>query len=99
MNRPKYHILVCNSFRTDGTPKGMCHKKDATSLLQHLEQEISDRGLDALITSAGCLKQCEQGPVMVLYPSVQWYGNVDQDKLDEILDAIEDETVVEDYLI
>ena len=99
MNTPEFHILVCNSFRTDGPPKGVCNKKNASSLLQYLEQEIAERGIDALVSSAGCLKQCDNGPVIVVHPGNHWYGKVDEEKLDDILDAMENGTVAEDHLI
>lgn len=99
MKAPAYTIVVCNSFRTDGTPKGVCNKKGAPSLLQYLEGEIVDRGLDALVTSAGCLKQCDSGPVMVVYPDGNWYGNVDEERIDVILDALEDGEIATDGLI
>jgi (2Fe-2S) ferredoxin len=99
MNTPEFHILVCNSFRTDGTPKGVCNKKNAPSLLQYLEQEIAERGIDALVSSAGCLKQCDSGPVIVVHPGNHWYGKVDEEKLDDILDAMEEGTVAEEHLI
>ena len=28
------------------------------------------------INKAGCLDQCEHGPMMVVYPEAVWYGNV-----------------------
>jgi (2Fe-2S) ferredoxin len=90
MEKPDYHIFVCNSFRIGGDPQGTCNRKDAVSLLQYLEEEIVDRGLDAMVSSTGCLKMCEKGPVMVVYPGAWWYGEVTQDKVDEILDALED---------
>ena len=100
MDKPKYHILVCASFRADGEPKGMCHKKGSTSLLPYIENEILDRGLDALVTASGCMKACDYGPVMVIHPDNLWYGNVDsEDAVDEILDALEDGETAAGYLI
>ena len=100
MEKPTYHILVCASFRVTGEPKGLCHKKGSTGLLQYIEEEVLDRGLDVLISTTGCLKQCEKGPVMVIYPQGQWYGNVDSEEvIDEILDALEDETTAGEYLV
>ncbi len=100
MEKPTYHILVCASFRVTGEPKGLCHKKGSTGLLQYIEEEVLDRGLDVLISTTGCLKQCEKGPVMVIYPQAQWYGNVDSEEvIDEILDALEDETIAGEYLV
>lgn len=100
MEKPTYHILVCASFRVGGEPKGLCNKQGAVSLIPYLEEEILDRGMDALISTTGCLKQCEKGPVMVVYPQGDWYGGVkSEDIVDEILDALEDGGKAEDYLL
>jgi (2Fe-2S) ferredoxin len=82
-----------------GEPQGVCNKKGAVDLLQQLEEEIIDRGLDAQVSSTGCLKVCDRGPAMVIYPAGWWYGDVDEEKLDEILDALEEGNPAEDYLI
>ncbi len=55
---------------------------------------------DVVVTSTGCMKACDHGPVMVIYPQNLWYGNVTgEDAIDEILDAMEEETVAEAYLL
>ncbi len=89
MEKPTYHVLVCNSFRVGGDPQGVCNRKDAVDLLQMLESEIADRGIDALVSSTGCLKQCERGPIVVIYPAGWWYFGVTRQKMDVILDALE----------
>lgn len=100
MEKPTHHILVCASFRVTGEPKGLCHKKGSTGFLQYIEEEVLDRGLDVLISTTGCLKQCEKGPVMVIYPEGHWYGGIDsEEKIDEILDALEDGEVAETYAL
>jgi (2Fe-2S) ferredoxin len=100
MDKPRHHIFVCASFRTDGDPKGMCHKKGSTDYLSYIENEILDRGLDAQVTSTGCMKACDHGPVMVIWPENFWYGGVDgESAIDEILDALEEGTTVESYLL
>jgi (2Fe-2S) ferredoxin len=90
MQTPEYHFFVCNSYRVSGEPQGVCSKKGAAELLQYLEAEIVDRGLDAMVSSTGCLKVCTQGPVVLLYPQGKWFGEVDEDKADAILDALEE---------
>jgi (2Fe-2S) ferredoxin len=100
MEKPEYHLFVCASFRADGDPKGVCHKKGSVPLLPYIENEIIDRGLDAQITSTGCMKACDHGPVMVIQPQGLWYGNVgSEDAVDTILDALEDGEVAEDLRI
>jgi len=99
MEKPKYHILVCASFRVKGDPKGVCHKKN-DGFLQYLEEEILSRGLDAQVSATGCLKLCDNGPVMVIYPQGRWYGKVDgEEAMDAILDALEEGGVCEKYLL
>lgn len=97
---PKRQILVCQSFRAKGgDPKGKCHKQ-ADGFLQHLEEEILDRGLDCLVTATTCLKQCDAGPVMVVHPDNWWFKGVDNtDAIDAILDGIEAGKPATEYLI
>lgn len=89
MSKPQAHLLICNSFRTCGDPKGVCNKKDSSGLSQYIETELSDRGMDAMVSSTSCMKMCEKGPILVVYPQNWWYGEVDEEKIDTILDALE----------
>lgn len=100
MDKPSIHIFVCASFRADGDPKGVCNKKGSVALLPYIENEILDRGLDAQITSTGCMKACDYGPVMVIHPQNLWYGKVENEEIvDEILDALEDGEIADAYVI
>ena len=99
MQKPDFHIFLCNSYRVTGQPQGVCNKKGVPALLQYLEEEIIERGLNAMVSSTGCLKACDRGPVMVVYPAGWWYGEVNEERVDEILDAMEDGQPVEDYLL
>lgn len=100
MDKPDHHIFVCASFRAGGEPKGVCNKKGGSDFLPYIEGEILDRGLNALVTGAGCMKGCDHGPVMVIYPDNLWYGNVNSEEIiDEILDALEEGKAAEENLI
>lgn len=101
MEKPDKHIFVCASFRVSGDPQGVCFKKGTGDFLAYLENEIIDRGMTGVsVTSTGCLKICHRGPAMVVYPENTWYGGIEsEDIIDEILDAIEDGSVAEEYLI
>ncbi len=92
-------ILVCNSYRVAGDAQGYCNKQGATSFLQLISEGCSDRDLDAVVTTTACLSVCSQGPVMVIQPNNYWYGGVNEDKLEEILDALKEGSAVEEYLI
>lgn len=97
MQKPDLHILVCASFR--GTEaKGKCIKKESLQLIPYLEEELAERGMNAMVSSTGCLKLCEEGPVMVVYPQGYWYkGVTSEDAVDEILEALEEGKVAEKY--
>ena len=101
MTKPDRHILVCGSFRAGGDPQGVCSKKGSIGLLPYLEEEIRDRDLEGIMVSATtCLKVCDRGPAMVVYPDNIWYGGIEgEDQVDEILDALEEGKVAEDLLI
>jgi (2Fe-2S) ferredoxin len=77
----------------------VCNKKGAVDLLQYLENEIVDRGLNAQVSSTGCLKICAHGPAMVVYPQGWWYGEMNEEKLDAILQGLEQGQAVQEHLI
>ena len=99
MQKPDHHIFVCASFR--GTEaKGKCIKKESLSLIPYMEEELADRGINAMVSSTGCLKLCEEGPIVVIYPQAHWYkGITSEDAVDEILDALENGGIAEKYLL
>lgn len=99
MKKPEYHILVCNSYRVAGDAQGFCNKNGATDFVQYISEECADRGLDAAVSTTACLNVCSQGPVMVIHPQNLWYGGITEEKIDEILDALEEGGSVAEYLI
>jgi len=101
MKKPEHHIFVCGSFRASGDSQGVCNKKGSMGLLQYLEIELSDRGLsNVAVSGTGCLKVCDRGPAMVIYPGNWWYGKVESESvIDEILDALENGKPAEKYIL
>ncbi len=101
MQKPDKHILVCASFRAGGDAQGVCHKKGSVGLLPYLQEGLSDRELDGvMVSTTGCLKVCDRGPCMVVYPEGTWYGGVTgEEAVDEILDAVKDGRVDEKHAL
>ena len=100
MSTPEHHLFVCGSFRANGTPAGACVKKASLAVVQHLQEEVDSRGLSGVLVSmTGCLNCCVNGPVVVDYPSGNWYKGVTEEAADAILDAFENGTIAEEYLI
>ena len=101
MKKPAHHIFVCASFRMTGGPQGVCNKKGSMNLLQYLESELSDRGLNEVaVSTTVCLKVCDRGPAMIVYPENWWYGHIENEAcVDAIIDSIESGTPAADYII
>jgi (2Fe-2S) ferredoxin len=99
MEKPQYHFFLCNSFRVNGDPQGSCNRKGCPELLQYLQTEIADRGIDAIVSTTSCLNQCEKGPILVIYPREWWYFDVTEEKVDRILDALEAGQTVPELLM
>jgi (2Fe-2S) ferredoxin len=101
MQKANHHIFVCGSFRANGTPQGVCNKKNSMGLLQYLVQELADRCLtDVAVSNTGCLKLCDSGPVMIIYPENWWYGKVESESdIDKIIDALERGKPAETYIL
>jgi (2Fe-2S) ferredoxin len=91
MEKPKSHILLCGSFRSNGEPQGICAKKGGAGLVGYLESELADRGMsDVSVSLTSCLKVCDRGPAAVVYPQGWWFGDVSgEEAIDGILDSIE----------
>ncbi|MDR1924681.1 MAG: (2Fe-2S) ferredoxin domain-containing protein [Planctomycetaceae bacterium] len=101
MKKPLRHILVCGSFRMNGTPQGVCAKGGAGQLLQYLQEELSDRGMsDVVVSCTSCLKVCDRGPALVVYPDNWWFGHIDgEEAIDAVIESLESGTPAEKYII
>jgi (2Fe-2S) ferredoxin len=101
MTKPKHHVFVCASFRMNGTPQGVCCKGGSGQLMQYLEEELVDRGLgDVAVSSTGCLKVCDRGPALVVYPENWWFGHINSEEaVNAVIDSIEKGTPQAEYSI
>jgi len=71
LKKIRRHVLVCEHKD--------CLKRGGKESLKELKQALRDAGARerVLITEVDCLDQCDDGPVMVVYPEGVWYGGVD----------------------
>lgn len=53
-----------------------------------MKDAVKEAGLKGRVrvNEAGCLDQCEHGPVIVVYPEAVWYGFVQPKDVEEIVD-------------
>jgi len=77
---PKFtcHLFVCGNQREPGHSRGCCDPTGQGELRERFKQELKKHNLGPLarVNAAGCLDQCELGPVVVIYPQGIWYGGV-----------------------
>ena len=81
------HVFVCQNARPADAPRVSCTADGKSELLPQLKKFAKAAGLEGAIriNKAGCLDQCEHGPVMVVYPEAVWYGHVQPEDAEEIV--------------
>lgn len=74
----EHHVFVCCNQRPAGHPRGCCDPTASGELRDCFKKAFKAAGLGATVRAnqCGCLDQCEQGPVIVIYPQAIWYGPV-----------------------
>lgn len=72
-----HHIFICCNQRPPGG-RECCDPSGSDALQKLFKAETKKHGLDPQVRAnkAGCLDQCELGPVVVIYPQAIWYGGV-----------------------
>ena len=65
------HVLVC--VHKD------CEKRGGAEALKELKRALKETGRRGrvMLSKVDCFDQCDDGPVMVVYPEGVWYGRVD----------------------
>jgi (2Fe-2S) ferredoxin len=83
----EHHVFVCHNSRPVGAPRCSCESDETSELHTRLKKLTKTAGLDhrVRINKAGCLDQCEHGPVVVVYPEAVWYGNVSPEDAEAIV--------------
>jgi (2Fe-2S) ferredoxin len=77
------HVFLCTG------PK-CCTPETGLASWEALKQALKDKGLlegpDACYrTKVGCLRICQQGPTMLVYPEGTWYHGMTPDRIEEFV--------------
>ena len=77
----KKHVFVCTEGKT-------CPNQGSQEVLSELRQALSDSTFKEgiRINKSGCLSQCGNGPMVVVYPEGVWYCQVTSSDCKEIVD-------------
>ena len=83
----RFHLFVCTQQKPEGLPS--CPASGSLAMLNALDREIQARGLDrdVQLTTCGCMGLCDEGPVIVVYPTGTWYRHVQPSDVSEIVSA------------
>jgi len=78
LGKATHHVLVCAHKH--------CLKRGGRDVGRELKRALKELppGRRAMITAVDCLDQCDDGPVVVVYPDGVWYGDVDERAAREI---------------
>ncbi len=102
MAKFSHHLFVCCNQRSATHPRGCCDPEGSQTLRACFKAELKARGLTPAVRAnqAGCLDQCELGPVVVIYPQAVWYGGVTLDDVPRIIEqTVLQGQVLDDLLI
>ena len=83
----QHHIFICTNERDESASRPSCLPKGGKKIKSAFKDAIKEAGLKHRVRAneAGCLDQCEHGPVVVVYPEAVWYGFVHIKDVDEIV--------------
>ena len=80
----KSHVLIC-------TQSGCCKDRDeAKTTMKTLNKackKLKADGINVYVTEVECLRFCQNGPLMVVYPEGVWYGRVTPQACEAIVET------------
>ena len=62
-----------------------CATSDGERVWEYVKKRVCETGLRAMRTKAACFRICTGGPWLVVYPDGTWYGAINEERFERIL--------------
>ena len=82
----KKHVFICTNQRNDPSRKS-CGEECGMTLVKAFKKALKEKNLKSEMRAqrAGCLDACDYGPSIVVYPEGIYYGGVQPEDVEEIV--------------
>jgi len=73
----RQHLFLC-------VGPDCCAMEQGLATWEHLKVALKEHAIPAMRTKAACLRMCQDGPWLVVYPDGVWYSRVTPERFDRI---------------